>query len=95
MHLNSVAPLTSAQWQWLRTTCARFRRISFHQDDAASSQLLLDDSLLVSWQCGRSPCHGSLRCSAKRSAAKPSRQTVNSSAIVLSRSVCRTTRLLA
>jgi len=51
VHLNSVALLTLAQWQWLRTTRARFRRISFHQDDAATSQLLMDDSLLVSWLC--------------------------------------------
>jgi len=41
------APLTPAQWQWLRTAGGRFRSIRFHPDDEGTAQLVLDDTLLV------------------------------------------------
>ena len=57
MNLDCRAPLTPAQWQWLRTTSAKFRRVSFHLGDEGTRQLLADESILV----GPCPLQLSLR----------------------------------
>ena len=48
MELECGAPLTPLQWHWLQTTDVRLRRVRFHPDDAGSSNLLEDPSVLVS-----------------------------------------------
>jgi len=42
------ARLKPGQWQCLRTTAAKFRCVSFHSEDAGTTQLLVDATILVS-----------------------------------------------
>ncbi len=46
--LDFRAPLTTRQWKWLQDTKLRFCRVRFHPEDTESSQLLLDETMLVS-----------------------------------------------
>ncbi len=48
MTLTCSAPLTPAQWEFLQTADYELRRVRFHPDDTESSELLLDDDILVS-----------------------------------------------
>ena len=48
MTLTCSAPLTPAQWEFLQTTDYEFRCVRFHPDNTESSELLLDDDIMVS-----------------------------------------------
>ena len=49
---SAPVPPDHWRWEWLRKTTLQFSIVQFHPDDQASSQLLLDNGILVRTETG-------------------------------------------